>query len=115
MPHTVQTLTWVPRAKGRPRSTIRNGRILVFTDKATRDTETALAAQWAHPPVDGPISVHIELSDTQVKIEIDTVEPHTSKKLRGDCDNYLKVVLDALNGVAFHDDRQIVHLTGIKL
>ena len=32
------------------------------------------------------------------------------KRLRGDIDNYAKSVLDALNGVAYKDDKQIVRL-----
>ena len=35
-------------------------------------------------------------------------------KLRGDVDNYIKSVSDALNGVAYEDDRQIHKLSGRK-
>lgn len=31
-----------------------------------------------------------------------------------DCDNIIKVVLDALNGVAYHDDKQITGVSCIK-
>jgi Holliday junction resolvase RusA-like endonuclease len=33
--------------------------------------------------------------------------PHTKKP---DCDNMAKICLDALNGVAYHDDAQITNL-----
>tara|TARA_R110002033_G_scaffold136457_2_gene175948 strand:- start:1107 stop:1514 length:408 start_codon:yes stop_codon:yes gene_type:complete len=36
---------------------------------------------------------------------------HTS---RGDIDNYVKLVLDALNGVFYNDDSQVCHLKTIK-
>ena len=31
-----------------------------------------------------------------------------------DCDNIAKIVLDALNGIAYHDDAQVAELTVIK-
>ena len=31
-----------------------------------------------------------------------------------DCDNIAKIILDALNGIAFHDDSQIVTLEVFK-
>jgi Holliday junction resolvase RusA-like endonuclease len=34
----------------------------------------------------------------------------TKSELRGDIDNYAKSVLDALNGVAFKDDKQVIIL-----
>lgn len=34
---------------------------------------------------------------------------------RGDLDNYVKAVCDALNGVVYKDDRQVVQLTACKL
>jgi Holliday junction resolvase RusA-like endonuclease len=35
-------------------------------------------------------------------------------KLRGDVDNYVKSLLDGLNGVAYDDDKQIVNLKAFK-
>ncbi|WP_261128288.1 RusA family crossover junction endodeoxyribonuclease, partial [Streptococcus mitis] len=32
--------------------------------------------------------------------------------LTGDLDNYLKAIKDGLNGVAYHDDRQVKQLEG---
>lgn len=38
------------------------------------------------------------------RAEIDELRPTT----KPDCDNIIKVVLDALNGVAYYDDKQVV-------
>jgi Holliday junction resolvase RusA-like endonuclease len=34
--------------------------------------------------------------------------------LRGDIDNYVKTVLDGLNGTAWEDDIQVVEVTAVK-
>jgi Holliday junction resolvase RusA-like endonuclease len=36
-------------------------------------------------------------------------------KLRGDLDNMVKTALDALNGKAWADDRQVVKISAVKL
>lgn len=37
-----------------------------------------------------------------------------SARNRGDVDNLLKAVLDGMNGVAYHDDRQVVEVHGCR-
>lgn len=51
-------------------------------------------------PVDGPLSV--------------TVTAYRPQK-RGDLDNVLKAAFDALNGVAWDDDSQVVELHALRL
>jgi crossover junction endodeoxyribonuclease RusA len=104
------TLTWTPRVKGRPRTTYNTGNPRTYTDRGTVAAEKALAEQWDSEPFDGPISVILELHDDHVVVEIETAEEPTSRKLRGDIDNYMKLVLDALNGHAWVDDKQITTL-----
>jgi Holliday junction resolvase RusA-like endonuclease len=41
--------------------------------------------------------------------------PHNAKTLRGDLDNYIKLTLDALNQVAWVDDRQVVRIMAVKV
>jgi crossover junction endodeoxyribonuclease RusA len=110
-----QTLWWTPRAKERPRATVRNGKAIMYTPSKTTEAEKVLAEQWEHPPVEGPIAVSLVLADGYITVTIEDCPPHISKKLRGDIDNYAKTVLDGLNGVAFIDDRQIVRLEVTKL
>jgi Holliday junction resolvase RusA-like endonuclease len=110
------TLLWTPRAKQRPRAHVVSGKAIAFTPRETVQAERLLAEQWQTAPVEGPISVSLFLSDTRVQVTIDHVPDTTNPKLsKGDIDNYAKLVLDALNGRAWLDDRQIVKLYVAKL
>jgi len=111
--HTVrhQRLSWTPRAKQRPRTAFKGGNYRTFTPRETVDAERALGAQWVGPPMEGPIEVYIVMSDTDVDITVAHCHAPESPKLRrGDIDNYCKLILDALNGVAWVDDRQIASI-----
>jgi Holliday junction resolvase RusA-like endonuclease len=93
-----------PVPKGRPR--LVNGR--VYTPPRTKEAEKAI---WAYAaakkikPLDGPIKVTIHF----------TLRPHANGRPRKvDLDNLVKLVLDALNGKAWHDDSQIYEITASK-
>jgi len=47
-------------------------------------------------------------------IIVERVDLDSKSKLRGDIDNYVKTILDALNGIAWVDDNQVVKVTAIK-
>ena len=111
------TIPGKPRGKQRPRVT-RNGS---FTPKETRKYEAAVqkafyAARWEAEREKGIIfdltkitrvSVHflayfpVPESWTKAKKKSAYGQPYTSKP---DLDNIAKIILDALNGVAFPDD-----------
>lgn len=85
-----------PVPKGRPR--VVNGK--AYTPKETKRAERELRDLWAvqnkvDPDFNGYVSI--------------TVDVHTPGG-RGDLDNYVKLVLDALNGVAWKDDRSVVEI-----
>jgi Holliday junction resolvase RusA-like endonuclease len=63
---------------------------------------------------EGEIAVHIVVDTQGTAIIVERVDLETKSKLRGDIDNYVKTILDALNGVAWRDDSQVVKVTGIK-
>lgn len=63
---------------------------------------------------EGEIAVHIVVDTQGTAIIVERVDLETKSKLRGDIDNYIKTILDALNGVAWRDDSQVVKVTGIK-
>jgi Holliday junction resolvase RusA-like endonuclease len=96
-----------PVPKGRPRFT-KTGR--PYTPSRTKVSEWRLrehVGSRVREPLRGPIRIDITIALSPVK---------TPKKWQGirrpttrpDIDNYLKTVLDALNGIVFVDDSQVV-------
>lgn len=109
----------LPRGKGRPR--FGGGR--VYTPKRTRDYEMAIvdcATKYTATKLDGPL--HLDLLIT---FPIPTSWPAEKKRLamqgclwhqsRPDLDNIIKIVGDALNGVLYDDDAQIVSVSAHKI
>jgi Holliday junction resolvase RusA-like endonuclease len=113
---TEQTVLWTPRAKQRPRAHVVQGRAVSYTPRESMQAEREIAAQWVAAPIEGPIAVSLALTDTMIMVQVDEMEePVNRKLLRGDIDNYAKLVLDALNGRAWIDDRQIAALYVVKV
>jgi Holliday junction resolvase RusA-like endonuclease len=55
------------------------------------------------------------MTDTYVDVSVQPCEDPANPKLRrGDIDNYCKLICDALNGVAWKDDRQIARILVVK-
>ena len=108
-----------PRGKGRPRFT-RNGR--TYTPTETKSAEKKIAdAYWAlrersYYERNVPIAMYVEAYfpippsyDKRKTTAALAKELFPTKKPDGD--NILKLVADALNGAAYHDDSQIVYMT----
>jgi Holliday junction resolvase RusA-like endonuclease len=86
-----------------------------FTPETTLEWERHLAEEWDGPFFEGPVSMEVQYHKDHVVITIEDLPEERRSRLRGDVDNYEKIVLDALNGVAYEDDRQVVRLLGEKL
>lgn len=101
-----------PVPKGRPRMT-RYGR--VFTPKRTLEAEAAVAAAYPkrRGKFTGAIAVVMRFTNTGTEVTISQCDD-TSTKLKGDIDNYVKTILDGLNGVAWDDDKQVLHIEADK-
>lgn len=91
------TLSGEPKSKQRPRFT-RSGH--VYTPQETRDAEKAI--KEAFEEQDG-----VSFEDSILRMEL--VFALSNRRPR-DTDNMAKLVMDALNKVAYHDDKQVIEL-----
>jgi crossover junction endodeoxyribonuclease RusA len=109
-PYTI-VVEGLPTPKGRPRMT-RRGR--VFTPQRTLEAEARIAAAWTGPVYEGPVQMDCIFAREGVVV---TVIPLGEEKssLRGDLDNYVKLLMDGLNGVAWTDDKQVMKIVAVKL
>lgn len=101
-----------PVAKGRPRFTRRG---FVYTPKVTRVYEQAIKNFLLQ--IDRPYSSVID-KPLRICLHFFIRKPKSVKReypsIRPDVDNYAKAVLDAMNGIVFKDDGQIISLTVSK-
>jgi Holliday junction resolvase RusA-like endonuclease len=108
------------RGKQRPRATVRFGRATIYTPTETRKYERAIreigrGAMGDNPPLEGALSVSLRLrlqppASMSKRLRAAVLAGETPYLGRVDCDNGAKSVLDALNGVCWVDDNQIVRL-----
>jgi Holliday junction resolvase RusA-like endonuclease len=103
-----------PQPLHRHRTSTRNGKPEQYDDPRNEPNRQAIA--WAAKvagapgPVTGPVSVLVFAR---------LVKPKSSKReqptVKPDIDNYAKLVLDALNGIAWKDDSQVVEIRVKKM
>ena len=119
-----------PQSKGRPRF-YHNGKFVrAYTPDQTVNYENLVKLAWMQKSEE-PFSEPIRKLEGAIKAEIRAFFPipkSASKKkheqmalgkirpttVRKDLDNICKSILDALNGIAYDDDRQIVELIAYK-
>lgn len=108
-----------PVGKGRPRASSRGGFVRMYTDAKTLSYEQVIAkqARYAMGPLEvlaTPISMRIV---SLYSIPVSWSKRKQQLALNGelipgkpDLDNVAKAVLDALNGVVYQDDKQVIRL-----
>lgn len=116
------TVSGQPKGKGRPRFT-RQGR--TYTPEATREYEdaikTAFLAQGSNTKYKAGTPLKMEIvalygipkSDTK-KVKAEKESGKILPTIKPDLDNLVKIVADALNGLAYDDDKQITNLMVAK-
>jgi Holliday junction resolvase RusA-like endonuclease len=89
-----------------------NGR--TYTPRKTLEAQAILRDQYQGPLFDGPVSVLIVYGIDHQVVTITPLAPALRSSMRGDLDNYSKLTLDALNKVAWVDDKQVFELHAHK-
>ena len=100
------TILEEPQGKGRPRFT-RTGH--AYTPEKTKKYERFVAMQYHGEVFEGALRVSIK---AYCKRPMRGAGKYPTK--RPDADNIAKAILDALNGVAWKDDKQVVELSITK-
>lgn len=105
------------RGKGRPRFSTRGGFARVYTDDRTLTAENLVklcaVEQVGQPMLFGPLALSV---DVVVKVPASWSKRKAADALGGqlrptgkpDADNTLKLLSDALNGIVWKDDAQLV-------
>ena len=96
-----------PIPKGRPRVNTKN--LNVYTPKRTADYEEAVA--WHYKKYDGTLHSGPLKLTVRFYFRGDKSKPHTKVP---DLDNLLKALMDAINGVAWADDKQVTDIIASK-
>lgn len=125
MSHGVLTIN-VPgeiRGKGRPKFSTRNGFGRAYTDAKTAGAENWVRVcaleQVGQPCLDGPLTLSMQIT---VAIPASWSKRKQAEAMAGvlrptgkpDLDNTTKLVADALNGIVWHDDSQVVSMAVSK-
>jgi len=114
-----------PHGKGRPRFRRFGNFVQTYTDAKTKSYETlvkeaATKAMGYSPPLEGPVKL-----DLIIRLPVPKSYPKKRSEacLNGsewptkkvDIDNICKSVMDAMNGITYADDSQIVILRAVKI
>lgn len=117
-------VTGKPVGKGRPRASTRGGFVRMYTDAKTLGYEAAIADEAARAmsgdePFETPMQMQVSCyypipKSWPKKIKQEALDEEVFPKVKPDLDNVVKAVLDALNGVVYLDDAQVVNLVATK-
>jgi Holliday junction resolvase RusA-like endonuclease len=109
-----------PQGKGRARVVNIGGHARAFTPEKTASYESLIKSQYyAMEPKTLPLLGEVDMSITAIfDIPKSTAKKNIGPMLNGDikptkkpdADNIAKVICDALNGIAYSDDTQIVNM-----
>lgn len=113
------TVPGPPKGKARARTVrTRGGRTFSYTPEGTVLYENLIKisfSQTGERPFEADQSLHVFMTayypipkSTSRKKKEEMIAGHLRPAKKPDIDNIIKSILDALNGVAYHDDTQVV-------
>ena len=107
--------------KSRPRFTTRNGYVTAYTPKKTLDYEKKVREAYLNEyqplrwvdkePLEMIVNAYFEIPKSASKKAKENMLLNEYPTKKPDFDNILKSIADALNGMAYEDDCQIVSAT----
>lgn len=121
------TIPGEPQGKGRHRAVRRGDHIATYTPRKTKDYEDEVRFCYRQVygdlmafAVDEPVSATIIAAfgipkSASKKRKVEMMAGRVLPTKKPDTDNIAKIVLDALNGLAYPDDKQVVELHVIKV
>ena len=119
------TIPGAPVAKGRPRFARRGAYVTTYSPDKTASYENlvkimASQAMQSSPPIKDAVSVQVWLFVTppaswSKKKTSQALAQYIKPTSKPDIDNVVKGLFDAMNGIVFVDDKQVVRLTVEKL
>lgn len=99
-----------PRGKARPRFS----RGHTYTPKTTTDYEKLVASQYHGKTYTDAlrldITAYFAIPKSYTKKQIKAIREGVRPLKKPDIDNIAKIIMDALNGIAYEDDKQVVDL-----
>ena len=115
------TIVGKPCGKGRPKFARRGEYVTTYTPEKTVNYENLVRFAWVQSgakKLEGVISATINCyfpipKSVSKKKRVAMDGAFYTKK--PDCDNIAKIILDALNGIAYDDDSQVAMLNVVKL
>lgn len=114
------TIPGEPVPKGRPRVTKQG---IAYTPKKTREYEAlvkeSFLSQVDQEPMEGPVrfaaAFYFKIPKSYTEAQVKEIESgEMLKTTKPDLDNCIKSITDALNGLAYKDDSQIVRIIAAK-
>ena len=116
----------VPVGKGRPKFSTVNGHAVAYTPAKTVNYETLVRLSYQQQyagcmfdkdkPLKAVISAFFPIPKSVSKKKREQMLIHNIRPTKKpDCDNIIKAILDALNGVAYYDDSQVVETVIFKV
>lgn len=111
-----------PVGKGRPRFSTKGGFPRAYTPAKTESYQKSIKAEYLENYIpllfapNTPLLIIVNAfmpipKSTSKKNRISMLEGHIRPMKKPDADNILKAAMDALNGVAYEDDKQFVSTT----